>query len=519
MAPRCCVTGCKSNSLPRRKCGNIIPSFTFPKDEVIRNKWIEALGKKDWAPKKYSTICIRHFRPEDVQHNLMLQNEETQPDLARSKLLNGAVPSRLLRRPVKKEMEEEEMINQKIFCLACNFVTEPKNSTRKFFSLPRIRERRKIWLEKLDRCDLIGKNISRDNRVCEIHFLENSIDKRGHISKDVDPIEVVKNNTLFEEKIDDKILNGSQQNIVDSKILQEVEKDPEFSHTDSKILQEVEKDPESSQTVSSGSTKISKIPEEKNNAILIKNECLLDIEEDSNESEIDLLIPIKEEIEATPYRIEENLNLPTTFPEVAALKTCGQKQDLPVKIMIKSIDDSFQTNACVVKICKTKEANKKVPLISAKEKVQENSNLPEGKNVETSSMHDDASQKVDSVQNKKGKSTVNKIQRNLTGSRNGERRKRKRSHEEEKNVDCENCGKLLKECSQILEKVKICADTIESIVQSNKILNDSSIGKIELVEKVKENNINLFKQIKTLKTEIDVFNFTHCSLNVSTNDN
>ncbi|XP_055389171.1 uncharacterized protein LOC129618449 [Condylostylus longicornis] len=519
MPRRCSVPGCNSNALRRRKYGKTIPTFIFPKNEVMRNKWIEAIGKKDWAPKKCSSVCIRHFRSEDIQHKLMIQNEETQYDLARSKLLNGAVPSMFLRRPLQKEMEEEEMKNQKIFCLACNYVSKRKDLTRKFYSLPRNKERKKIWLKKLNRYDLIGKNVARDNRVCEIHFSENSFNKNGHISKDVDPIEVVKNNTLFKEKIDDKILNGSQQNIVDSKILQEVEKDPESSHIDSKILQEVEKDPESSQTVSRCSTKVSKIPEEKNNAILINNECLLDIEEDSNESEIDLLIPIKEEIEATPYRIEENLNLPTTFPEVAALKTCGQKQDLPVKIVIKSIDDSFQTNACVVKICKTTKANKKVPLISAKEKVQENSNLPERKNVETSSMHDDASQKVDSVQNKKGKSTVNKIQRNLTGSRNGGRRKRKSSHEEEKNVDCENCGKLLKECSQILEKVKICADTIESIVQSNKILNDSSIGKIELVEKVKENNINLFKQIKTLKTEIDVFNFTHCSLNVSTNDN
>ncbi|XP_055389176.1 uncharacterized protein LOC129618451 isoform X2 [Condylostylus longicornis] len=401
-------------------------------------------------------------------------------------------------------------------CLGCNLVCHAKKPIRKFHSLPTNKQRKEIWLRKLNRCDLIGKNISQDYRVCDIHFTKDSLSKTGRIIRDSVPIEVVKKNTFFEEKIENKILNSSQQNVVDSK-----------------ILQEGKNDPESSQTAGTPNTQISKIQAEKINEIKIKNECSFDIEEGSKQSEIDPLIPIKEEIESTPYRIEENLNLPTTFP-VGDLKACEPNQDLAIKIEIESLDDPFQTNECLVNVNNPLVANEIDPLISVKDEIEEKPNLPEGENVETSSKHNEGSQKVYSPQQNKGeKSTANTIQQNITASSNGGKRKRRRSHEEEKNVDCENCKKLKKEndfykeeyvskkekCSQILERVKICADAIESIVQNNKILNDLSTRKLKLVERVREYNINLLKQIETLKTEIHIFNCKHCSLIVSTIDN
>ncbi|XP_055389174.1 uncharacterized protein LOC129618451 isoform X1 [Condylostylus longicornis] len=510
MPRRCCVEGCRSYTLPYS-----MPTFIFPKNEVIRDKWIQALGRKNWTPSKYSAICLQHFRPEDVQDKLMIQNEKTGYDLVRSKLFNGAIPSIFPGRPHPKEMalkkkteqqrnEEKKMENEEVFCLACNFVNETEKPKRKFQILPQCKERRVTWLRKLNRCDLIGKNISSGYRVCEIHFPKNSLRKTGKKLIDVVPIEVL--NTKC----------SAQQNVFDSK-----------------ILQEVKKEPESFQTANSCNTQISKIQAENTNEILKKNEYSFDIEEGSKKIETDPLIPIKEEIEATPYRIEENLNLPTTFP-VGDLKACEPTQDLAIKIEIESLDDLFQTNECLVNVNNPIVANEIDPLISVKDEIEEKPNLPEGENVETSSKHNEGSQKVYSPQQNKGeKSTANTIQQNITASSNGGKRKRRRSHEEEKNVDCENCKKLKKEndfykeeyvskkekCSQILERVKICADAIESIVQNNKILNDLSTRKLKLVERVREYNINLLKQIETLKTEIHIFNCKHCSLIVSTIDN
>ncbi|XP_055389177.1 uncharacterized protein LOC129618453 isoform X1 [Condylostylus longicornis] len=236
-------------------------------------------------------------------------------------------------------------------CLGCNIVCEAKKPTRKFHLLPRDVERKEIWLRKLNRYDLIGKNISRDYRVCEIHFPKNRLGKTGRVLRDAVPVEVAKNNTFFEEKIHEKILIGSQQNVVESKISKEVEKEPEFSK--------------------------SEIQTEKNNEIQIKNECSLDFGEGSKQSETEPLISIKEEIEETSYRIEENLNLPTTFP-VADLKVCEQNQDLPVKIEIESVDDPFQTTECLVNVNNPLAVNEIDPLISVKDEIEEKPNLPEG---------------------------------------------------------------------------------------------------------------------------------------------
>ncbi|XP_055389178.1 uncharacterized protein LOC129618453 isoform X2 [Condylostylus longicornis] len=224
-------------------------------------------------------------------------------------------------------------------CLGCKFESEEKQPKRKFHLLPKDKERREIWLRKLNRCDLIGKSLSRDFRVCEIHFKRKTLGKTGRILKDSVPIEVV--NTKC----------SSQQNVVESKISKEVEKEPEFSK--------------------------SEIQTEKNNEIQIKNECSLDFGEGSKQSETEPLISIKEEIEETSYRIEENLNLPTTFP-VADLKVCEQNQDLPVKIEIESVDDPFQTTECLVNVNNPLAVNEIDPLISVKDEIEEKPNLPEG---------------------------------------------------------------------------------------------------------------------------------------------
>ncbi|XP_055389159.1 uncharacterized protein LOC129618445 isoform X3 [Condylostylus longicornis] len=235
-----------------------------------------------------------------------------------------------------------------------------------------------------------------------------------------------------------------------------------------------------------------------------QDECSSDTS--SNSAKTDPLSSIKEEIEETSYSIEENLNLPSTSPEVTALKACEQNQDFPVKIELESLDDPFQTNECLVNVNNPLVANEIDPLISVKDEIEEKPNLPEG-----------------------GKE--------ILSSSDGEERKRRQSDEPDKNVDCGNCKKFKEEsdfykkeylsmkekCSQILERVKSHAVTMESIVQSNKFgtteLNNLNTGKIKLAEKVKENEIKLLKQIETLKAELHVFKYTKCSLKVLKNNN
>lgn len=45
----------------------------FPADPDLRNKWIEATGRKDWIPTKYCKICSNHF----PQKQLIKKNKKT----------------------------------------------------------------------------------------------------------------------------------------------------------------------------------------------------------------------------------------------------------------------------------------------------------------------------------------------------------------------------------------------------------------------------------------------------------
>ncbi|XP_068229561.1 THAP domain-containing protein 2-like [Palaemon carinicauda] len=63
MAPSCAVLGCTKKF---NKISN--PSITFhrfPKDEVMRNEWVRALGRENFTPTIYSRLCSKHFREED----------------------------------------------------------------------------------------------------------------------------------------------------------------------------------------------------------------------------------------------------------------------------------------------------------------------------------------------------------------------------------------------------------------------------------------------------------------------
>ena len=57
MVNKCCVVGCRSNY----KGEEIVPVFSFPSDEDIKNRWIKFVNRKDWQPTSSAVICIKHF--------------------------------------------------------------------------------------------------------------------------------------------------------------------------------------------------------------------------------------------------------------------------------------------------------------------------------------------------------------------------------------------------------------------------------------------------------------------------
>ncbi|VVC88091.1 unnamed protein product [Leptidea sinapis] len=47
--------------------------MNFPKEGNIKEKWIDATGRKNWFPTKYSTICSSHFSDEDFSESPKLR--------------------------------------------------------------------------------------------------------------------------------------------------------------------------------------------------------------------------------------------------------------------------------------------------------------------------------------------------------------------------------------------------------------------------------------------------------------
>ncbi|CAG2056898.1 unnamed protein product [Timema podura] len=58
MPTSCCVPGCKSNynSKPPR-----VSAFQFPNDKLLKLKWLSAIHRADFVPRKRSVVCIKHF--------------------------------------------------------------------------------------------------------------------------------------------------------------------------------------------------------------------------------------------------------------------------------------------------------------------------------------------------------------------------------------------------------------------------------------------------------------------------
>lgn len=97
MPRNCCVPECKSNYNSTLKCnGSYVSVFLFPKDDILRQKWIAAIPRKNWTPSKNSVVCSKHFRTSEiVRYENGISPDGTQCSIVKRcpKLVENAVPT------------------------------------------------------------------------------------------------------------------------------------------------------------------------------------------------------------------------------------------------------------------------------------------------------------------------------------------------------------------------------------------------------------------------------------------
>jgi len=47
------------------KCSNRIKGHRFPKDELLKKKWLIAIRRDKFKPTEHSRVCKAHFTPSD----------------------------------------------------------------------------------------------------------------------------------------------------------------------------------------------------------------------------------------------------------------------------------------------------------------------------------------------------------------------------------------------------------------------------------------------------------------------
>ncbi|GFW59901.1 putative RNA-directed DNA polymerase from transposon BS [Trichonephila clavipes] len=74
-----------------------IQMFSFPKEDFLRKKWIQAISRKDFAPSKFSKVCELHFSDDAIRRYTEAYNENTGEKtcvpLKRCRLHDFAVPT------------------------------------------------------------------------------------------------------------------------------------------------------------------------------------------------------------------------------------------------------------------------------------------------------------------------------------------------------------------------------------------------------------------------------------------
>ena len=61
--PTCFVIGCHSGSGHGHRTYRMVP---FPKDEKLRQAWIDIINRKNVQLTENSRVCVRHFKVRDT---------------------------------------------------------------------------------------------------------------------------------------------------------------------------------------------------------------------------------------------------------------------------------------------------------------------------------------------------------------------------------------------------------------------------------------------------------------------
>ncbi|CAB4069513.1 THAP2 [Lepeophtheirus salmonis] len=79
----------------------------FPKDQILREKWIRNLSRKNYTPSSHSVLCSKHFDVQDFEQQYLYQNPKelnSKNIKCSNKLKQGSVPSKFPNLPKETKM-------------------------------------------------------------------------------------------------------------------------------------------------------------------------------------------------------------------------------------------------------------------------------------------------------------------------------------------------------------------------------------------------------------------------------
>ena len=96
MVNACCVPECKSG-YRSNKTAKPVALFKFPKDDVIRQKWIKAIPRKNWSITSNHRVCALHFSEVDfifnsTDHRSGRKQARNSAKLKRLRIKSTAIP-------------------------------------------------------------------------------------------------------------------------------------------------------------------------------------------------------------------------------------------------------------------------------------------------------------------------------------------------------------------------------------------------------------------------------------------
>ncbi|XP_072929301.1 THAP domain-containing protein 2-like isoform X2 [Epargyreus clarus] len=108
----CAVPGCNSSKKenPQKYTFHI-----FPKSIDVRQKWLKMVDRKDWVPKRNSTICSKHFESKCFPYR----------GSQRKKLCSGSVPTLFMPVVLKPIRKASTYIYRNISPVPCTSADVP----------------------------------------------------------------------------------------------------------------------------------------------------------------------------------------------------------------------------------------------------------------------------------------------------------------------------------------------------------------------------------------------------------